>query len=373
MRTQLVDPPETGVSYLEQLSSDGMTPERTLIESFPFLIGRDETTDFQINSGRVSREHAVIRRDGAKLRIEDLGSTNGTFVNGKRIEAALLDDGDIVVIADVEFTFGAFGGGPHRETVTQVITQSGHTTDPDTLIREVRRLQEIITHDTISPHFDPIVEIATDVTVAFEATASLTGDDQHSVWPDGILAQVECRLTERLYQAIRRASVREAASLPQSSRLLLSLHASEVDAESLVDSVDALDSSLAGHRQLIVAVPEEVYSNVDYFDAFHERMRARGVAICCDQVREEHAALIRNWKIAPELLRLANSTLQHLNHSEPRRTQVNAIADAARSRDIEMIAMTTNEDADMNAFCQLGCRYGQGAIFRDRQPEPVHD
>ena len=52
------------------------------------MIGRGKHCDFVINSGKVSREHAVIMRDGGDYFIEDLGSSNGTFVNGERISAA---------------------------------------------------------------------------------------------------------------------------------------------------------------------------------------------------------------------------------------------------------------------------------------------
>src|SRR6185436_11259761 len=50
------------------------------------VIGRHPECTFQINSNMVSRKHAKVVKDGDQFVVEDLGSGNGTFVNGKKIE-----------------------------------------------------------------------------------------------------------------------------------------------------------------------------------------------------------------------------------------------------------------------------------------------
>ncbi len=70
------------------------------------LIGRAVENEIVVTSRRVSREHAQIRRDGWRIILEDLGSTNGTFFNGERLQTAVqLRDGDQIKIGDVQFTF----------------------------------------------------------------------------------------------------------------------------------------------------------------------------------------------------------------------------------------------------------------------------
>ena len=59
-----------------------------------FVIGRGKHCDFVINSGKVSREHAVISREGSDFFIEDLGSSNGTWFNKQRIKRRKVEDGD---------------------------------------------------------------------------------------------------------------------------------------------------------------------------------------------------------------------------------------------------------------------------------------
>ena len=69
-------------------------------------IGRAVQNDVVITSKRVSREHARVRREGWRVLLEDLNSTNGVFLNDERVLApAALHDGDRVKIGDVVFTF----------------------------------------------------------------------------------------------------------------------------------------------------------------------------------------------------------------------------------------------------------------------------
>jgi DNA-binding response OmpR family regulator len=69
-------------------------------------VGRAVENDVVITSRRVSREHAHLRREGWRVILEDLGSTNGTWLNGERIlNPVELCDDDRIRIGDVTFVF----------------------------------------------------------------------------------------------------------------------------------------------------------------------------------------------------------------------------------------------------------------------------
>lgn len=69
-------------------------------------IGRAAGNGIVISSVRVSREHACLLRQGWRVILEDLGSTNGTYLNGERVRAPMeLRDGDRIQIGDVPLIF----------------------------------------------------------------------------------------------------------------------------------------------------------------------------------------------------------------------------------------------------------------------------
>src|SRR5690349_19521616 len=69
-----------------------------------FLIGREEDCHLRPNSELVSRHHCVFTHDEYTVRVRDLGSTNGTFVNGNRVRGtAVLSSGDRVTVGKLEF------------------------------------------------------------------------------------------------------------------------------------------------------------------------------------------------------------------------------------------------------------------------------
>ena len=91
---------------LEILNGDfeGMRYELSADET---LIGRNPTTHITLLDEGISREHTMVMYDevDAEYVIEDLQSTNGTKVNGKRVRSATLTDGDEIQIGHTRFRF----------------------------------------------------------------------------------------------------------------------------------------------------------------------------------------------------------------------------------------------------------------------------
>jgi hypothetical protein len=70
-------------------------------------IGRASGCELQVDSTSVSRHHALVVTGPRETIIEDLNSTNGVIVNGRKISRASLNDGDMVIVGDVHFRFVA--------------------------------------------------------------------------------------------------------------------------------------------------------------------------------------------------------------------------------------------------------------------------
>jgi hypothetical protein len=80
-----------------------LSPDKNLM-----VIGRGTESDIQLPDGQVSRRHAEIRLMGDQISIADAGSTNGTYVNGERIQGTrVLRPGDAIRIGSSEFVLDA--------------------------------------------------------------------------------------------------------------------------------------------------------------------------------------------------------------------------------------------------------------------------
>jgi hypothetical protein len=87
-------------------SGGGRAGEHFIPEGDRTTIGRSPDNDIFLDDVTVSRKHAVVLQSGGELRIEDLGSLNGTFVNRRRIDAATqLESGDEVQIGKYRLSF----------------------------------------------------------------------------------------------------------------------------------------------------------------------------------------------------------------------------------------------------------------------------
>jgi hypothetical protein len=70
------------------------------------VLGRSREAGVRISDVNISRKHAEIRQEGSTFWVVDLGSTNGTLVNGKRVDRQRLRDGDRITLGATEIVFG---------------------------------------------------------------------------------------------------------------------------------------------------------------------------------------------------------------------------------------------------------------------------
>jgi hypothetical protein len=82
--------------------SDG---RRVPVDEDPVTIGRTPECDVMLSDQNVSRRHAEVRRQGGEFVVVDLGSTNGTRVNGSGVKERRLTDGDEITVGSTTVRF----------------------------------------------------------------------------------------------------------------------------------------------------------------------------------------------------------------------------------------------------------------------------
>jgi len=112
--TSALDVPPRGGSARRRSPSRGLPPARYLLvdggDAFVLAdevthIGRGVRADVRLDDHTVSARHAIVVARATGLRILDDRSTNGTIVNGRRVDEAELCDGDVVVLGRVVLTY----------------------------------------------------------------------------------------------------------------------------------------------------------------------------------------------------------------------------------------------------------------------------
>ena len=126
------------------LIRDGAQIRRFPLSADVTTIGRAEACDLRIPLGEISRKHCtvVIADDG--LVIQDLGSSNGTFVNSKRVQQAKLGAGDSVRLASLLFVVQIDGKPAEEELLEFTEKTSGASTSGQTKSVEPEVDKELI-------------------------------------------------------------------------------------------------------------------------------------------------------------------------------------------------------------------------------------
>ena len=110
---------------LAMFKSDGTRRDFPLTKD-RVIIGRSEHNDLQIDSKFISRNHALLIRNGNTTFLMDLNSTNGTFVNSRRVSNQVLMDNDIITLGSHRIKF--------RFPLAKTRTPVGETDFADTVI-----------------------------------------------------------------------------------------------------------------------------------------------------------------------------------------------------------------------------------------------
>lgn len=119
------------------MQSKGSDPKVFALPSHVTVIGRRRNCDLRIPLESVSRRHCQLNYEDTSLKLRDLGSRNGTFLNGKKLsdDEQTLQAGDRIRIGPIEFVL-QIDGNPKQ---TNDVTQSGRTESSDNTAQSSRQ------------------------------------------------------------------------------------------------------------------------------------------------------------------------------------------------------------------------------------------
>lgn len=350
--------------YLECFAERGGPPERVPLLRMPFVIGRSESVDHIVYSGKVSKEHATIDRIGDRYIITDLVSTNGTFVNGQRTVETFLQDGDIIQIAHKEFCFrqplsvAAPASKPPLVEQTQFFAFDGL----DSVMRGTQLLEELIADEAIETLYQPIVDLATGGVIGYEALTR-GRHPKLSESPTALLRLAEqCEMVVAVSELFRRVAVRSACRLDERARIFVNVHAREVVEPRLLDGLAALRREACSQR-IVLEIAEGSMTDVRMMTSIKDAIGAMGFQLAYDDFGIGQSRLLELTDVPPDYLKLDIAFTQSMTVNHARREMLSAVLRVVGSLGTRVIAEGI-ECQDVAEMCRaIGCHLGQGYYF----------
>ncbi|MGC6416289.1 MAG: FHA domain-containing protein [Bradymonadia bacterium] len=245
-------------------ADDGNKSDLALDAGVKSTIGRHPQCTLFVNQPSVSRRHARVWYDGQSWIVEDLKSSNGTFVNNQRIEREELNEGDEVRCGDFKITF-------LMEEFTQEVGDIAPTPSAPRLVGALRSQASI-------PPADPQVVSRPTIGIAdaFPSQATDLGNGAGSHLQDATIAELEKQLEEFRHQVANLENLNE--ELKSKNTSLEARHAEEAAAlteaqaresalrEELEESRKALDANEQGpNLDEFIDELSEIYEDLDVY------------------------------------------------------------------------------------------------------------
>lgn len=362
MQVTQILPRTATVPYLEHYPEQGGLSERVPLTKVPFVIGRSKTVDHTVYSNKVSKEHAAIVKIGQRYAVRDLGSTNGTFVNGRRTTEQFLSDGDIIHVAHKEFCFRYQPSTiMSHENVEQ--TQAATTGLPESIIRGTRLLREMISTEAIEITYQPILDLENRKIIGYEALGR--GNHPGLSKSPGVLLRLaeQCDLVVELSQLFRRLAVKYAENLPRDTKVFLNVHARELGNSSFFESlVEARRIAPEGHP-IVIEIAESAVTDVSAMGKIKDALLDVNFEFAYDDFGAGQARLLELTDIPPDYLKLDMGLIQGIESAKPRQDLVQALLRVVGALGIQVIAEGIESEEVAHVCLQLGCHLGQGFLF----------
>lgn len=156
------------------VSIDGVVIKEVQLTKDRTTLGRRPYNDIVIDNLAVSGEHAVMQMSGADVFLEDLNSTNGTYVNGKAIKKQQLQNGDTVEIGKYKIKFVHDGAADSYEKTMVINSGAVMQAAPEAAAPSVGNASIKVMSGAAAGREVPLVKVVTTIGKPGVAVAAIT-------------------------------------------------------------------------------------------------------------------------------------------------------------------------------------------------------
>ena len=356
---------EPSVWFFAGQTSPSGPIRRVELKTSPMSIGRADDAGLTLPCNSVSKMHAEIFEHEGELWVRDLGSTNGTYVNGQSVDQPMtLTEGDILQVATLVFRVG-------RDITPDENDNATVTQDACDQALSLMQFDRLIQGDAVIPFYQPIVSISDDSfpAVAYEVLgrSRLIG----LTTPGEMFATAaQLNLESELSRIFRGRGVELAREFPGAVCLYVNTHPRELENE-LVQSLYDLRAQNPD-QDIVLEIHEAAVTNSAAIRKLRDALSDLGMGLAFDDFGAGQARLVELSEVQPDCLKFDMGLIQGI-HSAPasRQQVVGSLIKMVNDLGIDSLVEGVETKEDHETLRQMGAKLGQGFYYG--RPASVSD
>jgi len=349
--------PET-VWVLTECVVGGAVPRVHVISGDEALVGRAPPAKIIVESPNVSKRHAMLSSTLKGVLVRDLGSTNGTFVNGIRVTEHLCLAGDLL-----QFARSTFRAARREEMPGGATVEGGALSFAQSFLQ----FDQLMSGRGLLPVFQPIVDLKDASLVGYELLARSTHEqlrNPQTMFATAALLGQECSLSELM----RREGARIVCASPSRPNLFVNTHPKEVITERLMQSLAELQAE-CGSLKITLEIHEGAVTDREQMRAFREFLRSRSMLLAYDDFGAGQARMDELAEVPPDYLKFDIKLIRDLDTaSGARQLMIKSLVRMTLDLGICPLAEGIETAGEAAVCAEFGFELAQGYHFGRPQP-----
>jgi EAL domain-containing protein (putative c-di-GMP-specific phosphodiesterase class I) len=350
--------------FLEGVAADGSHTVHE-VAVVPFRVGRDATNELALAAPGMSRQHAVlVAAEDGRLRLTDLGSTNGTYVNRVRLAAArVLEENDVIHFGNAEFRLGLLANAKDEPAADErtMIAPAGKALSGHFVPHE-RQMIELLGGTGLGGAVQPIVQAVGGARFAYE----LLGRSTHPELPASPvhLFALAARLGREaeLSSAFREHGLRTVAKLAPGSTLFVNTHPEETFEPGFIEALARLPSQ-GLDIDLVIEVHETAVMEVERMRELAARLADLKVRFAYDDFGAGQARLNELAEVPAHFVKFDFGLVHGLNEaSTAKQKLVTDLVRMVHELGSQALAEGVETEAEAEVCRQIGFDLLQGYL-----------
>jgi EAL domain-containing protein (putative c-di-GMP-specific phosphodiesterase class I) len=324
------------------------------IYTSPFTVGRREGLPLTLCDKTVSTTHAEIRDTGSALVLRDLGSTNGTYLNGRRInETIAIQEDDLVQFASVAF-----------RVRQQEAHDSTHTIQENVYDRALALVQfdKLMTQRAVTPYYQPIVSLSDRSIIGYEVLgrSRLFGLEAPK---DMFAAAAHLNLEVELSTMLRWEGIGGCGALGPQAHLFVNTHPLEMTAGKIEASLTEIRKSFPD-QPLTLEIHETAVTDPRKMSALRQFLTSLNISLAYDDFGAGQSRLNELIESPPDCLKFDMSLIRGIDQATAQRQRIlETLVQMARSLGISPLAEGVETAGESDTCKQMGFELGQGFYY----------